>query len=76
MVPGHCRDGPDAGSHHAATPGKPLDRLAKPASIWERRISILATHWFIRHDDFADPRRLAEKLLTDTEDLIDQAGGW
>ena len=55
---------------------KPLNRLAKSASIWERRISILATHWFIRHGDFADTLRIAEKLLTDGEDLIHKAAGW
>ena len=55
---------------------KPLDRLAKSASLWERRISILATHWFIRHGDFADTLRIAEKLLGDKEDLIHKAVGW
>ena len=44
---------------------KPLDRLAKSPSLWERRIAILATHWFIRHGDFADTLRIAGKLLGD-----------
>ena len=55
---------------------KPLDRLAKSASIWERRISVVATHWIIRHGDFADTLRIAEKLMTDKEDLIHKAAGW
>jgi predicted GIY-YIG superfamily endonuclease/3-methyladenine DNA glycosylase AlkD len=55
---------------------KPLDRLAKSASLWERRISILATHWFIRHGDFDDTFRIAGKLLGDKEDLIHKAVGW
>lgn len=55
---------------------KPLDGLAKSASLWERRISILATHWFIRHGDFADTLKIAEKLLPDKEDLIHKAVGW
>jgi 3-methyladenine DNA glycosylase AlkD len=55
---------------------KPLERLAKSASLWERRISIVATHWFIRHGDFADTLRIAEKLLKDKEDLIHKAVGW
>ena len=55
---------------------RPLDRLAKSASLWERRISILAAHWFIRHGDFADTLRIAEKLLSDKEDLIHKAVGW
>ncbi len=55
---------------------KPLDRLAKSASLWERRISIIATGWFIWRDDFADTLRIAEKLLGDREDLIHKAVGW
>jgi 3-methyladenine DNA glycosylase AlkD len=55
---------------------KPLDRLAKSASLWERRISILATLWFIRRGDFADTLGIAEKLLGDREDLIHKAVGW
>jgi 3-methyladenine DNA glycosylase AlkD len=55
---------------------KPLDRLAKSASLWERRISVLATHWFIRHGEFADTIRIAEILLADEEDLIHKALGW
>lgn len=55
---------------------KPLYRLAKSSSLWERRISIVATHWFIRHGDFADTLGIAEKLLGDKEDLIHKAVGW
>jgi len=55
---------------------KPLDRLAKSVSLWERRISIIATGWFIWRDDFADTLRIAEKLLGDREDLIHKAVGW
>ncbi|MCL4207848.1 MAG: DNA alkylation repair protein [Pirellulaceae bacterium] len=55
---------------------KPLDRLARSASIWERRIVVVATHWFIRHGDFADTLKNAAKLLTDKEDLIHKAVGW
>lgn len=55
---------------------KPLNRLAKSASLWERRISILATFYFIREGDFADTIRIAEKLLGDNEDLIHKAVGW
>ena len=55
---------------------KPLYRLAKSASLWERRIAILATFHFIRHGDFADTLRIAEMLLDDKEDLIHKAVGW
>ena len=55
---------------------KPLDHLAKSTSLWGRRISILATHWFIRHDDFKDTLKIAEMMLGDEEDLIHKAVGW
>ena len=53
-----------------------LTRLAKSKSLWERRIAILATFWFIRHDHFAETLRIAHILLHDEHDLIHKAVGW
>jgi 3-methyladenine DNA glycosylase AlkD len=64
------------GGYLANKSRKPLDRLATARSLWERRISIVATHYFIRQHDFADTIRIAEKLLDDREDLIHKAVGW
>jgi 3-methyladenine DNA glycosylase AlkD len=64
------------GGYLADKSRKPLDRLATSKSLWERRISIIATHHFIRQDDFADTIRIAGRLLTDREDLIHKAVGW
>jgi 3-methyladenine DNA glycosylase AlkD len=55
---------------------KPLDRLAKSSSLWERRIAIIATFHFIRRNDFADTLRISKRLLADREDLIHKAVGW
>jgi 3-methyladenine DNA glycosylase AlkD len=55
---------------------RPLHRLAKSRLLWERRISIVATHWFIRQADFGDTLKIAQRLLGDTEDLIHKATGW
>jgi 3-methyladenine DNA glycosylase AlkD len=55
---------------------KPLDRLARSRSIWERRIAILATFHFIRRGEFDATLRIAERLLRDEEDLIHKAVGW
>ena len=40
----------------------PLVQLARSDSLWERRISIVATHYFIRQDEFADTLRIAKLL--------------
>jgi 3-methyladenine DNA glycosylase AlkD len=50
--------------------------LARSQSLWERRIAMIATHRFIRKNDFDDALRLADALLCDTEDLIHKAVGW
>jgi len=53
-----------------------LTRLAKSASLWERRIAILATYYDIRQGDASETLRLARLLLNDKEDLIHKAVGW
>ncbi len=55
---------------------KPLFQLTKSKSLWERRIAIVSTQHFIRHDDFADTLAISQRLLKDEEDLIHKAAGW
>lgn len=55
---------------------KPLYTLAKSNSLWERRIAIVSTFYFIREDEFKDTLALAEILLHDNEDLMHKAVGW
>ena len=50
--------------------------LARSQDIWERRISIIATFYFIRHYEFEDTLRISAILLNDEEDLIHKAVGW
>lgn len=53
-----------------------LYELALSASLWERRIAVLATFWFIRDACFNDALHIAGQLLNDTEDLLHKAVGW
>ncbi|MDQ6802498.1 MAG: DNA alkylation repair protein [Acidobacteriota bacterium] len=55
---------------------KPLYRLVKSKSVWERRIALLATLHFIRKGEFDDTFALTESLLGDKHDLIHKAAGW
>lgn len=54
----------------------PLYKLARSKNLWERRIAIIATLYFIRQDDFGDTLRLAEFFLRDGHDLMHKACGW
>ena len=53
-----------------------LDRLAVSDILWERRIAIIATMYFIHKGQLEHTFRLAEKLLADREDLMHKAVGW
>ena len=53
-----------------------LYKLAYSSNIWERRISIIATATFIKHNQFEDTFKIAELLLSDSHDLIHKAVGW
>ena len=64
------------GGYLAGRSRRPLYRLAESPSLWERRISILATFTFIRQGDFSDALALADRLLHDREDLMHKAVGW
>ena len=55
---------------------KPLYKLAKSNSLWERRMAIIATQHFIRQKDFDDTLQMAKLLLHDKHDLIQKAVGW
>lgn len=64
------------GAHLLERDRKPLTRLAKSKSLWERRIAIIATFYFIRRNQFDDTLAIADIMLNDKEDLMHKAVGW
>lgn len=50
--------------------------LAKSDSLWDQRIAIIATAWFIRNNKFDTTLEIAKILLNHEHDLIHKAVGW
>lgn len=50
--------------------------LARSNILWERRIAIVSTWYFIRHEHYEWTIKLAELLRQDHHDLIHKAVGW
>lgn len=67
---------PLIGSYLFERDKKILPKLAKSKLLWERRIAMLATLFFIRNGVFRPTLEIAEILLQDKEDLIHKAVGW
>ena len=53
-----------------------LYKLVNSASLWERRIAVLASFQFIRNEELGISIEIYEALLGDNEDLIHKAVGW
>ncbi|MCK5096234.1 MAG: DNA alkylation repair protein [Candidatus Pacebacteria bacterium] len=53
-----------------------LYKYARSKDLWEKRIAILSTFWFIKNNSFEDTLKISEILLRDDHDLIHKAVGW
>jgi 3-methyladenine DNA glycosylase AlkD len=53
-----------------------LLRLAQSANLWERRIAVLATFYYIKRLEFEPTLTIARRLRDDPHDLIHKAVGW
>ena len=53
-----------------------LYELSDSDNLWERRIAIMTTFYFVDKRDFDLTLELAEKYLDAPEDLIHKATGW
>jgi 3-methyladenine DNA glycosylase AlkD len=54
----------------------PLFELAASPLVWERRIAIMATSYFINQGRYDATLQIAERLRHDPHDLIHKAVGW
>jgi 3-methyladenine DNA glycosylase AlkD len=71
-----CSTSEIVGGYLLDKPRDVLTKLVRSESLWERRIALVATHWFIRAGESADTYALAALVLDDREDLIHKASGW
>jgi 3-methyladenine DNA glycosylase AlkD len=55
---------------------EPIHRLANSKSLWERRIAILSTFHFIKHNTYSETLKISKILIADEHDLIHKAVGW
>lgn len=72
------------GAYLSDKPRGVLYKLAKSKSLWERRIAVLATFYFIKNNEFSETLKIAKVLVRDEpilqaqggHDLIHKAVGW
>jgi len=55
---------------------KILYELSRSKNLWEKRIGIISTMYFIKYHEFEDTLAISEILLNDSHDLIHKAVGW
>ncbi len=65
-----------SGLYHERRSRDQLYKWAKSNLLWERRISVLSTFWYIKKSSFDDAFAIIELLLGDKEDLMHKACGW
>lgn len=53
-----------------------LIALAKSNNLWQRRVAIIATFYFIKQKHFTDTIKIVSILIHDSHDLIHKACGW
>ncbi len=53
-----------------------LIALANSSNLWEKRIAIVATWYFIKNKEVELTYQIAEQYLDESEDLIHKATGW
>jgi 3-methyladenine DNA glycosylase AlkD len=67
---------PIVGGHLQDRDRAPLYFLARSALVWDRRIAMVGSQWFLRTGDTDEVFALAALLLADRHDLMHKAVGW
>ena len=53
-----------------------LYKFARSKNLWEKRIAIISTYYFIQNNLLEDTIKISKILLEDSHDLIHKAVGW
>lgn len=53
-----------------------LNKLAKSELLWDRRIAIISTYYFLMKGDPSPTLQIIDILISDKHDLIQKANGW
>jgi 3-methyladenine DNA glycosylase AlkD len=53
-----------------------LYKLVKSSNLWEQRIAVISTYYFLKRNDFKEILAFSEMLLEHKHDLIHKATGW
>ena len=64
------------GAHLERRKRKDLYTLARSKNLWEQRIAIVSSGYFIRNNEFEDTLKISDMLLDHPHDLIHKAVGW
>lgn len=64
------------GAYYFYNSRKDLFKLARSKNLWDRRIAVITTLYFIRRSDYKTTVQLCKLLLKDKHDLIHKATGW
>lgn len=65
-----------SGAWHFDKDRSRLDKMINAQSLWDRRIAIMSTFYYIHQNDLDDTFRYAQLRLADDQDLMHKATGW